>query len=59
LVVALTSLDARGVRAHPDSATAYVVIFTSRTVTTIATVSNTAGPPIQVGRGPRAIAITP
>ena len=39
--------------------TAYVVNAQSNTVTPIATATNTAGPPITVGTGPTAIAITP
>ena len=39
--------------------TAYVVNGGSGTVTPIATATNTAGPPIPVGSGPGAIAITP
>ncbi len=36
-----------------------VVNAQSNTVTPIATATNTAGPPITVGTGPTAIAITP
>ena len=39
--------------------TAYVANIASETVTPIATATNTAGPPINVGRDPDAIAITP
>ena len=38
---------------------AYVVNEGSNTVTPISTATNTAGKPIKVGQGPRAIAITP
>ena len=44
----------------PDGKTAYVVVWGEPgTVTPIATATNTAGTPIQVGDGPYAIAITP
>jgi hypothetical protein len=39
--------------------TAYVANIASETVTPIATATGTAGPPINVGRDPDAIAITP
>jgi YVTN family beta-propeller protein len=42
----------------PDGRTAYVVSMTG-TVLSIATASNTAGPPVKVGKLPMAIAITP
>jgi YVTN family beta-propeller protein len=38
---------------------AYVTNFSSGTVTPIRTATNTALPPVKVGRGPVAIAITP
>ena len=42
-----------------DGKTAYVLSLFPGTVTPIATATNTAGKPINVGRIPRAIAITP
>jgi YVTN family beta-propeller protein len=42
-----------------DAVTAYVTNSGSGTVTPIGTATNTAGPPITVGTGPGAIAITP
>ena len=44
----------------PDGQTAFVVVWGEPgTVTPIATATNTAGTPIEVGDGPYAIAITP
>jgi len=43
----------------PDGKTAYVASWQGGVVVPIATTTNTAGPPIQVGDGPYAIAITP
>src|ERR1039457_3374299 len=43
----------------PSTSTAYVANIASGTVTPITTATNTAGPPISVGSGPVAIAITP
>ena len=48
-----------GIAITPDGKTAYVINFASASVTPIATATNTAGTPIEVGDGPYAIAVTP
>jgi YVTN family beta-propeller protein len=43
----------------PDGKTVYVADLNANTVTPISTATNTAGPPIKVGKNPGVIAITP